>query len=344
MLPRALLQGDRSTILQLATKEVARLSVVDTSWAITTHLGILSAARADATTIRTFGEIDSWAGRVVHEVDRLEVKQAEKDLPFAAEIAKAREAVRVRARHCQYLVADMAKGAWTEPGALVRLVCQLGEFHLAGEIAHLTGTHGDHLAGRNVRTSMIRGLDTLEAVRLSADIVAKRPNHYSFNTRTGCLMDLFVATGDSEVLTEARACLRESLRLTPIDGRPSSYTFAALSRYVRVVDDDRGWEIHHLADCASDLGVGRPVRCLPACQIDNESKCQCPKTIDSLWRRVGSVLRQAGLTALSQSVVAREPDLVKAALQNPLRTDENRPQIYRDRVEPRVVDLALDPF
>lgn len=346
ILHRALVAGDRLATVHAAERIVSQLSVVDSPWYLSTHLGFLASGRADASQVARVVDLNAWADRVVEEVSKIRVPKTENDLVFATEIARARAKVQAKARHCRYLVKDLCDGEWNQPGDLVRAVCDLGEFHLAHQIAQLMCIHGDGSAGRNVRAAMIRGLATEEAVRLTAEIVRKNPNHYHYNTRTGCLMDHFMNTGDADVFSEATVCVKESLRLTPRDERRLSYTIATLSRVVRVASPDLGRRVNYLADCLKSLSCRQEPTCSPECQLDGNASCNCPKSLVDVWIDLRRTLLQAGLMELARIVRSRDEEMLKVA---PVKSADSKAPLARrvhdsSSVLRHTADLSISPF
>lgn len=277
---RAQLLGDRRAVRRLGAQLLGSLDALSDAEYTARCLGAVACAHADSARVDVFGDLIEWSNNVERQIPLIRLELPDFGTGHRVAITDAVHRLISSTENLRLTVNTHIEGGWTEPGSLVRTICETGDLHLAHEIARLMTAHGDAAAGENCRAAIIRRQDTNEALTLTGELYEKNRNDYVCNTRAAVLMDAFHRTGEKSYRDAALEVAWQSLLLTVISPRRSSFTFATTSRVIRAVDSDIASQVMELAIAADRLHRHARNECSGSC---SPYRCLCRCDIKELW-------------------------------------------------------------
>lgn len=327
---RAQLVGDRESVRRLGLHLLGFLEFLNDSGYTARCLGAVARAHADSVHVAVFGDLIEWSREVERQIPLIRLQLSDSATGHRVDLEEAVDRLLRSTANLRRDVTSHIRGEWTEPGSLVRTICEIGDLHIAHEVARLMTAHGDAAAGENCRAAIVRQRDNDEALNLTRDLFERNRNDYVCNTRAAVLMDAFHRTGEKAFLDSALGAAWQSLQLTAIAERRSSYTFATTSRVIRAIDTDVAHRVMELSMAAERLYRRTSRECAGTC---SQGACICDCDIRELWLIMAGLVARLGRRDIALLVANRiGPD------------HEAIPDTLRRIINDVVRDHGTDPF
>jgi|GEM_PF-1934224 len=327
---RAQLVGDRKSVRRLGSHILGSLDFLNDTVYTARCLGAVACAHADSVHVAVFGDLIEWSREVERQIPLIRLELSDFGTGLRVNIKEAVDCLRRSAVNLRRDVTSHIRGEWTEPGSLIRTICEVGDLHIAHEVARLMTAHGDAAAGENCHAAIVRQRDNDEALNLTRDLFERNRNDYVCNTRAAVLMDAFHRTGEKAFLDSALDTVWQSLQLTAITERRSSYTFATTSRVIRAIDTDVALRVMKLSMAAERLYRRTSRECAVTCI---QGACICDCDIRELWLIMAELIARLGRQDIALLVANRiGPD------------HDAIPETLRRIINDVVRDHGKDPF